>query len=167
MWKREGASRRKALVMQQPNTYEAERNKRVAKVQERLQLLLSAKSSMWVGSISGFFVILGLWVLSLSVRPNWNHGMWSMVARTVTPTCSPPNPKSKYLIFPYATCFDAIFLRTNRLATPIPLCCERCSLMLALLYMCQIRIRLWEEIVGSWSTNPSNLLKPLFVVHLS
>ena len=44
---------------QQPNTYEAERNKRVANVQERLQLLLSAKCSMWVGLTSGFFVFLG------------------------------------------------------------------------------------------------------------
>ena len=48
-----------AFGVQQPNTYEAERNKRVAKVQERLQLLLSAKSDMWVGLISGFLLFLG------------------------------------------------------------------------------------------------------------
>ena len=44
----------------QTNTYEAARNKRVAKVQERLQLLLSAKTSMWVGPICGF------WLFSVS-----------------------------------------------------------------------------------------------------
>ena len=48
-----------------------------------------------------------------------------MVPCTVTPTCSPPNPKSKYLNFPCATCFDAIFWRSSRLATPIPLFCVR------------------------------------------
>ena len=39
--------------------------------------------------------------------------------------------------------------------------------MFTLLYVCQIRICLWEEIVGSLGTNLDNLLKPLFVVHVS
>ena len=53
----EGGVQEEGLADQQPNTYEAERNKRVAKVQERLQLLLSAKSRMWVSSIFGFCFI--------------------------------------------------------------------------------------------------------------
>ena len=77
--------------------------------------------NLWV------FAILGLWVFSLSVRSNWIFGMWSMIAYTVTPTCSPPNPKSKYLIFPCATCFNAIFWRTSRLAAPILVFCVRCN----------------------------------------
>ena len=44
---------------EQPNTYESERNKHVAYVRERLQLLLSAKSSMWVPYIFGFLLLLG------------------------------------------------------------------------------------------------------------
>ena len=71
----EGGVREEGLADQQPNTYEAERNKRVAKVQERLQLLLSAKSKMWVSSIYGF-CLFWIWVFAISVRPNWNHGMW-------------------------------------------------------------------------------------------
>ena len=49
----------KGFAMQQPITYKAERNKRVANAQERLQLLLNAKLSMWVGSNSGFLLFLG------------------------------------------------------------------------------------------------------------
>ena len=36
--------------------------------------------------------------------------------------------------------------------------------MLALLYLCQIRIRLWEEIVRSWNANLGNLLKILNII---
>ena len=63
------------FVVQQPNTYEAERNKHVAKVQERLQLLLSAKSSMWVGSICGFLLFLGCGCSPSLVRLNCKHSV--------------------------------------------------------------------------------------------
>jgi hypothetical protein len=86
------------FVVQQPNTYKAKRNKRVAKIQERLPLLLSAKSSMWVGSICGFSLFLGCGCSVSLVRLNCKHGMWSMVARTVTPARFPPNPNTTYLI---------------------------------------------------------------------
>jgi hypothetical protein len=86
------------FAVQQPNTYEADRNKRVTKVQERLQLLFTAKSSMWVGSICGFSLFLGCGCSLSSSRLNCKHGMWSMIARTVTPARSPPNPKTTYLV---------------------------------------------------------------------
>ena len=62
-------AKEEGFVVQEPNTYESERNKRVAKVQGRLQLLLSAKISMWVAIISRFLLFLGVGC-SLSVRPN-------------------------------------------------------------------------------------------------
>ena len=76
-------------------------------------------------------------------------------------------PKSKYLIFLCATYFDAIFLEDQQqVGNPqLSILCE-VQLVLALLCVCQIKIRLCEEFVGFWSTNPSNLIKPLFVVHL-
>jgi hypothetical protein len=98
------------FVVEQPNTYEVERNKHVAKVQERLQILLSAKTNMWVGSICGFLLFLGCGCCLSPVCSNCKHGMWSMVARTVTPARSPPNPKTTYLILPCATSVDAVFL---------------------------------------------------------
>ena len=54
-----GGVQEEGFAVEEPGTYEAERNKRVAKVQEQLQLLLSAKYSMWVGSICGFLLFFG------------------------------------------------------------------------------------------------------------
>lgn len=58
------------FVVQQPNTYKAKRNKHVAKVQEQLQLLLSAKSSMMVGLICGFLLFLDCGCSLFPVRLN-------------------------------------------------------------------------------------------------
>jgi hypothetical protein len=69
------------FAVQQPNTYEAERNKRVAKVQERLQILLSAKTSMWVGSFCGFLLWLSSGCCPYPVHSNCEHGMWSVDGR--------------------------------------------------------------------------------------
>ena len=66
-------------------TYEAERNKRVANVQDRLQLLLSVKSSMWVGSISRF---LYFWVVDVFSFCSPELEPWHVVnGRAHSPTC--------------------------------------------------------------------------------
>ena len=68
-------AQKEGFVMEQPNTYEAERNKHVTKVQERLQLLSSAKFSMWVGSICEFLLFLGCGCSLSLIRLNCKHGM--------------------------------------------------------------------------------------------
>ena len=56
--------------------------------------------------------------------------MWSMVARTVPPVRSPPNPKIKNLILPYASCFDTIFLEDQKVGSHILPHCESYCLCL-------------------------------------
>ena len=110
----EGGVPEEGLAEHQPNPYEAERNIRVAKVQERLQLLLSAKSRMWVSSFYGFLFLVGSKYLLFPFARTGTMACGEWSSRTVPPARSPPNPKTVNLILPCATCFDTICWRTRR-----------------------------------------------------
>ena len=92
--------------------------------------------------------------------PNCIPVMWSMVTRTLTPACSPPNPKSTYLIFPCATCFDAIFWRISGLAAPIPVFCVRCSWCLHCCVCVKLESLVWGNcgFLEYKSTQPPQIL---------
>ena len=151
-----GGVEEEGLLVQQLGTYEVERNKRVAKVQEWLQLLLSAKCNMWVGPIFGFLLFLGCgcFFFPFTQTGTGACGQWSLA-------------KS----YPPVILYQCHVLEDHKVGSPIPLfwvrCnwCLHCCLYIKLEYAYRKKLGVFGVQIQATLSNPC-LLSTFFDVWL-